>query len=87
MDTTKELFFLSIFAIIVLSTLPTNYIIHGQGPMSDIKITSPDTGQTVPVGNLTMKGTSSDNVNTDCQVYVDWNNLRPFQTASPKGPS
>jgi hypothetical protein len=82
---TKELILLFIFVIIVLCTLPTNYIIHGQAPVNDIKITSPDTGQTVPVGNLTMHGTSSDNVNTDCQVYVDWNNLRPFQPASPKG--
>ena len=65
--------------------LPTNYMIRGQAPVNDIKITSPNKGAVVPVGNLTINGTSSDNANSDCQVYVDWNNLKPFQNARPTG--
>jgi uncharacterized membrane protein YgcG len=82
---TKELVLVFIFVIIVLCTLPTNYMIRGQVPANDIKITSPNKGEVVPVGNLTIHGTSSDNANSDCQVYVDWNNLKPFQNASPTG--
>src|SRR5215213_4339568 len=46
-----------------------------------IKITSPMTGQQVPVGELTISGTSTDNATSDCTVYADWNNTKPFQTA------
>ena len=46
-----------------------------------IKITSPSTGQQVPVGELTISGTSTDNATTDCTVYADWNNTKPFQKA------
>jgi hypothetical protein len=86
---TKELILLFIFVILFLCTLPTNYIIHGQTPelVHNINITSPDTGQVVPVGNLTMNGTSSDDASTDCQVYADLNNLIPFQNASATGPA
>src|ERR687895_679474 len=51
-----------------------------------IKITSPSTGQQVPVGELTISGTSTDNATTDCTVYADWNNTKPFQTAVATGP-
>src|ERR687890_2652935 len=51
-----------------------------------IKITSPSTGQQVPVGELTISGTSTDNDTTDCTVYADWNNTKPFQTAVATGP-
>ena len=51
-----------------------------------IKITSPTTGQQVPAGELTIKGTSTDNPTTDCTVYADWNNLKPFQKAIATGP-
>src|SRR5919107_5710012 len=51
-----------------------------------IKITSPSTGQQVPVGELTISGTSTDNAATDCTVYADWNNTKPFQTAVATGP-
>src|SRR5215212_2548062 len=51
-----------------------------------IKITSPITGQQVPVGELTISGTSTDNATSDCTVYADWNNLKPFQTATATGP-
>src|SRR5215204_1292408 len=51
-----------------------------------VKITSPSTGQQVPVGELTISGTSTDNATTDCTVYADWNNTKPFQTATATGP-
>src|ERR687896_828714 len=56
-------------------------------PIIGIKITSPSTGQQVPVGQLTISGTSTDNATTDCTVYADWNNTKPFQTAIATGPA
>jgi hypothetical protein len=50
-----------------------------------INILSPLSNQQVPVGELTISGTSSDNSTSQCQVYVDWNNLKPYQLATPKG--
>jgi hypothetical protein len=50
-----------------------------------IKIESPLSNQQVPVGELTISGTSSDNSTAQCQVYVDWNNLKPYQLATPAG--
>lgn len=50
-----------------------------------IKIESPVSNQQVPVGELTITGTSSDNSSAQCQVYVDWNNLKPYQLATPTG--
>ncbi|HET6798959.1 MAG TPA: hypothetical protein VFH25_00225, partial [Nitrososphaeraceae archaeon] len=56
-------------------------------PIIGIKITSPNTGQQVPAGELTISGTSTDNTTTDCTVYADWNNTKPFQTAVATGPA
>jgi hypothetical protein len=55
-------------------------------PETDVKITSPVAGQQVPVGELTITGTSTDDATTDCQVYVDLNDQKPFQTAVATGP-
>src|SRR5215212_5150373 len=55
-------------------------------PRMGIKIASPMTGQQVPVGELTISGISTDNATTDCTVYADWNNTKPFQTATATGP-
>jgi hypothetical protein len=54
-------------------------------PVISIKITSPVVSQ-VPIGQLTISGTSSDNPTTDCTVYADWNNTKPFQKAIATGP-
>ena len=51
-----------------------------------IKITSPLEGDRVDVGELTIKGISSDNVTSDCQAYVDWNNQKPYQRTIATGP-
>jgi hypothetical protein len=55
-------------------------------PIIGIKITSPSTGQQVPAGELTISGTSTDNATSDCTVYADWNNTKPFQKAIATGP-
>jgi hypothetical protein len=50
-----------------------------------IKITSPVASQQVPVGELTISGISTDNATTDCTVYADWNDQKPFQKAVATG--
>jgi hypothetical protein len=50
-----------------------------------IKIDSPVSNQQVPVGELTITGTSSDNSSAQFQVYVEWNNLKPYKLATPTG--
>ena len=51
-----------------------------------ITISSPEQGQQVPVGQLTISGTSTDNPTTDCQVSVDVNDVKPLQNATATGP-
>src|ERR671920_614405 len=55
-------------------------------PIISVKITSPSTGQQVPAGELTISGRSTDNPTTDCTVYADWNNTKPFQKTIATGP-
>src|SRR5919112_1919966 len=95
-ELTKELVLLFTFGVTILllySAVPDYYSalqVQAQvqqqqqqlpSPIIGIKITSPSTGQQVPAGGLTISGTSTDNATTDCTVYADWNNLKPFQTA------
>jgi hypothetical protein len=54
--------------------------------ISDVDITSPAPSQQVPVGELTISGTSADNATTNCQVDVDWNNQKPYQKTLATGP-
>jgi hypothetical protein len=51
-----------------------------------VKTTSHTLWQKVPVGELTISGTSTDNAATNCQVGVDVNDQKPFQTATATGP-
>ena len=51
-----------------------------------ITISSPEQGQQVPVGQLTISGASTDNPTTDCQVSVDVNDVKPLQNATATGP-
>ena len=53
-----------------------------------IQITSPQDGQQVPTGELTIQGVSSDDEERDCQVYADVNDITPMQdvtTAADSG--
>jgi hypothetical protein len=56
-----------------------------QNSTAGVKITSPATGQKVPVGQLIVLGTSTDNSTTDCQVYVDLNDIKPMQNTTAAG--
>ena len=56
-------------------------------PLS-LKITSHNQNQTVPANRpLTISGVSSDNINSNCTVYADWNDQKPLQQTTPSGPS
>jgi hypothetical protein len=57
-----------------------------QKPTIAVKINSPSVGQEVPVGELNITGTSTDDATTDCKVYVDWNDQKPFQNVTATGP-
>src|SRR5215210_7366595 len=78
------------FAIIglFLGLVPFSTFLYAQIPpiTLGIKITSPSTGQQIPTGELTISGISTDNVTTDCTVYADINNTKPFQKALATGP-
>lgn len=51
-------------------------------PPPTIEITSLEDGQEVPVGELTIEGISSDNAESDCQVFADLNDITPMQNAT-----
>jgi hypothetical protein len=51
-----------------------------------VKIISPLKNSTVPVGQLIINGTSSDTPITNCMVFADWNDLKPMQNVTAKGP-
>src|SRR5215217_6431753 len=89
----KKSVLLFTFGIILICAFPANSAIYAQQPQQQlqqqvigVKITSPSTGQQVPAGELTISGSSTDNAATDCTVYADWNNLKPFQKAIATGP-
>ena len=52
-----------------------------------IQITSPHDGQQVPPGELTIHGISSDDEETDCQVYADANDVTPMRNVTAAGPN
>ena len=51
-----------------------------------VRIVSPKANTTVPAGPLTIYGISSDTPQLNCKVYVDWNDLKPMQNVTAKGP-
>jgi hypothetical protein len=51
-----------------------------------VKLISPPKNSTVPVGHLIIHGISSDTLKTNCMVFVDWNDLKPMQNVTAKGP-
>ena len=55
-------------------------------PSMGVKILSPVSGKEIPAGTLTIFGISSDSEKTNCSVFVDWNNQKPFQEATAAGP-
>jgi hypothetical protein len=59
--------------------------VKSQDSHAGVKIVSPATGQKVPVGRLVVSGTSTDNATTDCQVYMDVNDIKPMQNTTAAG--
>jgi hypothetical protein len=61
-------------------------LLSPQSPIAhSVRITSPVKDQ-VPIGNLTISGTSKDNINSNCYVNVIVNDVKPYQNASATGP-
>ena len=52
-----------------------------------IQITSVQDGQQVPPGELAIQGISSDDEETDCQVYADVNDISPMRNVTAAGTS
>jgi len=62
-------------------------LLSPQSPIAhSVRITAPINGQQVTIGNLTISGTSKDNVNSNCYVNVIVNDVKPYQNASATGP-
>jgi hypothetical protein len=73
--------------IILVSATVINTATYAQlQNLLGLKITSHEQGQEVPVGELTISGTSTDNATSDCIVYADVNNIKPFQKTVATGP-
>lgn len=49
-------------------------------------INTPTDSANLPTGDLTIYGTSSDSNTTNCQVFADWNDLKPMQSVTANGP-
>ena len=80
---------------LILVTFAGPYFVHAQSYSSSnndtsqsigVKITAPKTNEIVPTGQLIVNGTSSDTSETNCQVYIDWNDAKPMQRVSGRGP-
>ena len=61
---------------------PSSSSSHAHG----VRITSPVKGQQVPMGDLTISGTSKGNATTNCKVSIIVNGVKPYQNASASGP-
>ena len=96
----KRMFEITLFIAfsftLLLSSIVTSS--HGQAPtltppttpsqeaLPAVKITSIEDGDSVPVlGNLTISGTSSDDVSSTCQVSVIVNDVKPYQPTIATG--
>ena len=84
----------SCICILLISATTCNGSVYGQisrlptsSPIAhSVRITAPVNGQQVPIGNLTISGTSKDNINSNCYVNVIVNDVKPYQNASAIGP-
>jgi hypothetical protein len=80
---------LLLFGMFLISSIVWNPVL-AQIPAEtgiSIKINTPaDLARVVPSGDLTIHGTSSDDDTKNCQVYADWNDMKPMQNVTPNGP-
>jgi hypothetical protein len=59
----------------------------GGSNLPTIQITSPQDDQQVPPGELTIQGISSDDEETECQVFADVNDITPMRNVTAVGSS
>ena len=79
---------LLLFGIFMISGVVSNTAL-AQIPAATgigVKIDTPLDSTNLPAGDLTVYGKSSDDDTTNCQVYADWNDLKPMQNVSANGP-
>jgi Bacterial Ig domain len=87
------IFVISSNSIYAQQVLPGTTVVPSKAPntavppkIHAVKITSPAKGQQVPIGNnLVVSGTSSDDSNSNCQVSVIVNGIKPYQPATASG--
>jgi hypothetical protein len=60
---------------------------NSSSSLPTIQITSHEDGQQVPVGELSIEGVSSDDKETNCQVYADVNDITPMPNVTAAGDS
>src|SRR5919112_2133072 len=82
-NTKHSIFF--ILVPVVFLMVASNSMYGKAYSIPGIKINSHYQGQEVPVGELSVSGESTDNGTAPCQVYLDWNDLKPFQNATAIG--
>ena len=80
--------FLLLFGIFLISSIVWNPVLAQNPPKTglSVNINTPFDSANVPSGDLTIYGTSSDDDTKNCQVYADWNDLKPMQLVTPNGP-
>ena len=80
--------FLLLSGIFLISSIVWNPVMAQIPPQTglSVNINTPFDSANVPSGDLTIYGTSSDDDTKNCQVYADWNDLKPMQNVTPNGP-
>jgi hypothetical protein len=80
--------FLMLSGIFLISSIVWNPVLAQTPPQTglSVNINTPFDSANVPSGDLTIYGTSSDDDTKNCQVYADWNDLKPMQNVTPDGP-
>jgi hypothetical protein len=90
----KHVFVIAIlFCFLIITATPSLVGAQNQSssnttivPKMGIKIIYPLKNTTVPAGHLIINGISSDTLKTNCKVFADWNDLKPMQNVTAKGP-
>ena len=79
--------FILLFGIFLISSIVWNPVLAQIPPETglSININTPAESASVLSGDLTIYGTSSDDGAKNCQVYADWNDLKPMQNVTPDG--
>ena len=73
--------------IVAYAQTPTHSLPSTDTAYPIVQIVSPHDSQLVPPGELTIQGISSDNEETDCQVYADVNDMTPMLRVTAAGDS